>query len=187
MKRLFFPLAAVLVGASTFGQGTILFNNRVTGQVDAPVNRSDGTGVGAGANAQLYLVTGSGPSAAYTALYPATTFRTTSAAAAFYVVQPPGPVIVPGIGAGQQATVVMRVWDGAIGSDYDAAVSRCEMNPITITLGGVPATGAPIPDAVLAGMQGPPGFGGCLRIVPEPSTMALGLLGAAALLCRRRK
>ena len=184
MKRLFFTLAAVLVSASTFGQGTILFNNRVTGQVDVPISRADGTGAGAGANAQLYLVTGSGGTATYTALNPATTFRTTSAAAAFYVVQPPGPVIVPGIGAGQQATVVMRVWLGAVGSSYDEAVCKGQTNPITITLGGVPAVGAPIPDAVLVGMQG---LGFSPLCVPEPSTMALGLLGAAGLLYRRRK
>jgi hypothetical protein len=170
----------VFVSVSTFGQGTILFNNRVTGQVDAPISRGDGTGAGAGWNAQLFLVSGGTP-VTYTALNPATTFRTTSATAAFYVVQPPGPVIVPGIGAGQQATIVMRVWDGAIGSSYDAAFCKGQSLPITITLGGVPTVGAPIPDAVLVGLQG---FSFC---VPEPSTMALGLLGAATLLYRRRK
>lgn len=153
MKKLLITTVAVLVSASTFGQGTILFNNRVTGQVDAPVSRPDGTGAGAGVNAQLYLVTGSVASATYTALNPATTFRTTSAAAAFYVVQPPGPVIVPGIGAGQPATIVMRIWEGAVGSSYDTAISKCQSLPITITLGGVPQVGAPIPDAVLVGLQ----------------------------------
>lgn len=96
---------AILLTASTFGQGTILFNNRVNGQVDAPICRPDGTGAGAGVNAQLFLVTGG---LTYTALTPATTFRTTSPAAAYYVVQPTQPVTVPGIAAGQQATVVMR-------------------------------------------------------------------------------
>jgi hypothetical protein len=179
MKTLFIALVAALVSASTFGQGTILFNTRVTPQVDAPISIGDGTGPGAGFTAQLFLVTGGNT---YTALNPATTFRTTSAAAAFYVVQPPGPVIVPGIGAGEQATVVLRFWEGAIGSSYDIASCKGQSNPITITLGGVPAVGAPIPDAVLLGLQ--PFFVGC---IPEPSTTALGLLGAAALLYRRRK
>ena len=140
---------------------------------------TEGTGAGAGVNAQLFLVTPSGGSATYTALNPATTFRTTSAAAAFYVVQPPGPVIVPTVAPGQQATVVMRIWEGAVGSSYDMALLKCQSNPITLTLGGVPATGAPIPDAVLVGLQ--------IFCMPEPSTMALGLLGVAALLYRRRK
>jgi hypothetical protein len=177
MKKLLVTLAAVLVSVSTFGQGTILFNNRVTPQVDAPVSRPDGTGAGAGVNAQLFLVTGG---STYTALSPATTFRTTSAAAAFYVQQPAAAVTVPGVAAGQSATIVMRAWEGAVGSSYDTALLRGQSQPITITLGGVPAVGAPIQDAVLTGMQP-------FALVPEPSTMALGLLGAAALLYRRRK
>ena len=177
MKKLLVTLAVVLVSVSTFGQGTILFNNRVTPQVDAPVGRPDGTGAGAGVNAQLFLITGG---ITYTALNPATTFRTTSAAAAFYVVQPTGPVIVPTVAAGQQATIVMRAWVGDVGSSYDTSICKGQSNPITITLGGVPAVGAPIPDAVLAGLQP---FGIC---IPEPSTMALGLLGVAVLLYRRR-
>lgn len=164
----------ILLEASTFGQGTILFNNRVTGQVDAPFCRTDGTGLGAGFVAQLFLVTGG---ATYTALSPATTFRTTSPAAAYYVVQPAEPVIVPGVGAGQQATIVFRAWEGAIGSSYDAALIKGQSNPITVTLGGIPAVGAPIPDAVLVGLQG--------NCVPEPATLSLALLGAAALFYRR--
>ena len=182
MKKLLVTLAAMLASASTFGQGTILFNTRVTGQVDAPVSLGDGTGPGAGFTAQLFLVSGG---STYTALNPATTFRTTSAAAAFYVVQPDSPVIVPTVAPGQQATIVMRFWAGAIGSSYDTAICKGQSNPVTLTLGGVPAVGAPIPDAVLVGMQSIALVGGVC--VPEPSTMALGVLGAAALLYRRRK
>src|SRR5688572_1003100 len=162
-----FVVLGILLEASTFGQGTILFNNRVAGQVDAPFCRADGTGFGAGTVAQLFLVSG----ATYTALSPATTFRTTSPAAAYYVVQPNQPVIVPGVAAGEQATIVMRAWEGAIGSSYDTALLKTQTNPITITLGGVPAVGAPIPDAVLVGLQG--------VCIPEPATLALTLLGAA--------
>src|SRR6185503_17082190 len=130
MKKLLVTLAAALVSVSTFGQGTILFNNHVVGQVDAPVSRGDGTGAGAGFNAQLFLVTAG---STYTALNPATTFRTTSAAAAaFYVQQPAGPVIVPTVAPGQQATLVMRVWFGAVGSSYDVADCKGQSNPFTI-------------------------------------------------------
>jgi len=178
MKKLLVTLAAVLVSVSTFGQGTILFNNRVTGQVDAPVTvAGSGAGFGsvAGAQAQLFLVN----NGVYTALTPATTFRTTSAAAMPYVQQPVQAVTVPGVAAGQQATVVLRAWAGA--ASFDAASQRGESQPITISLGGTPAVGAPIPDAFLTGLQG------FAVTVPEPSTIALGLFGAAALLYRRRK
>lgn len=175
MKKLLVTLAAVLVSASTFGQGTILFNNRPsTG--DARVTRPDGTGAGAGISAQLFLV---GAGGTLTALTPATTFRTTSAAAAFFV--NPVTVTVPGIAAGNPATVRMRAWEGA---NYDGSLLRGESNDITIAgLGGTPAGGgAPIPDPGLDGLQG---F--ALQVIPEPSTLALGLLGATALLFRRRK
>jgi hypothetical protein len=128
-----------------------------------------------GAQAQLFLVTGSG--ATFTPLLPATTFRTTSAAAMPYVVQPATPVIVPGVPAGQQATIVLRAWAG--GATYDTATLRGQTLPITISLGGTPPVGAPIPDAFLTGLQG--------FAFPEPSPIALGVLGFTAFLLRRRR
>ena len=47
MRKLLTTLAAALVTVSAFGQGTVIFNNRI-GTVDAPIRRGDGTGVGAG-------------------------------------------------------------------------------------------------------------------------------------------
>jgi hypothetical protein len=181
MKKLLVTLAAVLVSVSTFAQGTIKFNNRLTGQVDAPVRMPDattGAGSQAGAMAQLYYIPATGPAVALT---PATTFRTTSAAAMFYVNEPLTGVIVPGVPAGSTANIQLRAWVG--GTSYETATQFIgESNIIPVSLGGVPAQGAPIPDAVLTGLQG---FN--LRVVPEPSTIALGVLGAAALLYRRRK
>jgi hypothetical protein len=181
MKKLLVTLAAVLVSASTFAQGTILFNNR-TPTGDARVSRPDGTGAGAGITAQLFLV---GAGGTLTAIPGTTTFRETPAAATFFV--NPTSVSVPGVAAGTAATVRMRAWATSAGS-YDAAIAGAglagESNDVTISqLGGTPAGGgAPIPDPGLSGLQG---F--TINIVPEPSTMALGLLGAAALLYRRRK
>ena len=174
MKKLLVTLTAALVTASTFGQGTVIFNTRI-GTVDAKVSRADGTGAGAGWTAQLYLV---GAGGALTALTPTTTFRTTSAAAAFYVNQV--TITVPGVAAGNPATFRMRAWEGA---SYDTAVLKGESNDVTITqLGGTPAGGgAPIPDPTLVGLQG------FTCPLPEPSSITLGLLGAAVFLCRRRK
>jgi len=181
MKKLLVTLAAVLVSASAFGQGTINFTTRIAGVLDAPVFKPDGvTGAGAGtpANAQLFMVTGSGATATYTALSPATTFRASPAGAAQnYVIPPATPVTVQGVAARQQISVVLRAWEGA---SYDTAAVFGQSQPITITLGG-PVAGQP--DDFPANLVGLQGF----SMVPEPSTMALGLLGAAALLYRRRK
>jgi len=181
MKKLLVTLAAVLVSVSSFAQGTLIFNNR-TQTGDAPVTRPGGAGAGAGITAQLYLVSGG----TLTPLTPTTTFRTTSAAAAFFVTEI-NPFTITGILPGQPATVRMRAWETAAGS-YEASIApgsqflRGESNDVTISqLGGTPAGGAPIPTPSLNGLQG------FALAVPEPSTMALGVLGAAALLFRRRK
>jgi hypothetical protein len=54
MKKLLVTLAAVLVSASAFGQGTINFTTRIAGTLDAPVFKPDGvTGAGAGTAANV--------------------------------------------------------------------------------------------------------------------------------------
>jgi hypothetical protein len=71
------------------------------------------------------------------------------------------------------------------GASYETATQFIgESAPVNIAgLGGVnPTTGAIVPTPDLSGLQS---FN--LRVVPEPSTIALGVLGAAALLYRRRK
>jgi hypothetical protein len=180
MKKLLVTLAAVLVSASAFGQGTINFTTRIPGTLDAPVFKPDGTtgaGAGTAANAQLFLFSGGAVGAA---LSPATTFRATPAGAAQnYVIPPATPVTVPGVAARQQVQVVLRAWEGA---SYDAATVRGQSAPITVTLGG-PVAGQP--DDFPANLVGLQGFS--MQVIPEPSVMALGLLGAAALLYRRRK
>jgi hypothetical protein len=177
MKKLLVTLAAVLVSVSAFAQGTVLLNNRVsTG--DAKVTLPDGSGPGLqGGMAQLYLSSGG----TLTALTPATPFRSSSAAASFFLT--PTDVVVPGVPAGSPATFVLRAWVG--GSSFETATQfRGESGQVTVSaLGGVPpGGGAPITTPDLAGLTG---F--ALAPIPEPSTIALGVLGAAALLIRRRK
>jgi len=176
MKKLLVTLAAVLVSVSAFAQGTVTLNNR-TSTGDAKIFMPDGvTGPGQnGGMAQLYLSSGG----TLTALTPSTPFRSSSAAASVFVT--PIDVTVPGIAAGSPATFVLRAWVGA--GSYEAAATRGESAPVSVSaLGGVPpGGGAPITTPDLAGLQG---FN---LVVPEPSTIALGVLGAAALFIRRRK
>jgi hypothetical protein len=178
MKKLILLTIAMLVSVASFAQGTVIFNNR-TQAGDAPVSRLDGTGVGAGFTAQLYLQSAPG---VFTPLTPTTTFRTSSAAAAYFVNEI-NPFVVQGVLPGQSATFKMVVWDTSAGS-YEAAAAQgfasAESAPFTIAqLGGTPAGGAPIPTPSLIGLQG--------FMIPEPSIVALGVLGSAALLFRRRK
>ncbi|HEX7859686.1 MAG TPA: PEP-CTERM sorting domain-containing protein [Verrucomicrobiae bacterium] len=179
MKKILVTISTLLVSFSALAQGTIQFStfNSARG-VNAPVMAPDGTGAGVlfpGMTAQLFMV---GPGGAYTPLTPATTFNPGPGAASRYVVIPTSNVIVPGVPAGGSATIVMRIFTGA---SWDQSLGfRGETAPVVVNnLGGTPASGgAPLQPAVLAGLQG--------ITIPEPATVALGLLGTAALLFRRR-
>jgi hypothetical protein len=180
MKKLIVTLAALLVTVAAYGQGAVTFNNRVTGVVDARVTLADGSGAGAGFTAQLY----GGPAGTtvdkLVALTPTTTFRTTSAATQGYV--NPVDVTVTGVAAGAQATLVMRAFNG---TDFNSANSTVKGTSaaITIALGG-----GTLPPANLTGLAAFQLSGsGPGPVIPEPSTIALGALGAAVLLFRRRK
>lgn len=178
MKKLIIALAALMVTAAAYGQGLVSFQNRQTGVVDARVLLPDGTGAGVGFTAQLMGGAAGTAVDKLVALTPTTTFRSTSAAAQGYV--NPLDVTVPGVAAGAQATLIMRAFNGA---SYDSSLIRGQSGPITVGLGGIPAGGGPpLTSPVLAGMGS---F--TLQIIPEPSTIALGVLGAAVLLFRRRK
>jgi hypothetical protein len=183
MKKLLVTLAAVLVSVSSFAQGTLVFNNRGlanpsgSGTYNSPIN---GVTDPATAGAQLYIVDAGG---ARTAIPGTQVFRPAPNQQYF---TGPITVTVPNQPPGTAGLrFVIRAWQG--GTSYETSSMTGESAIFTVAggLGGVPPTGAPITPPGLGGPGGldPAGF----TIVPEPSTIALGLLGAAALLLRRRK
>jgi hypothetical protein len=121
-----------------------------------------------------------------------TTFRAnTSGTFAGIVNQPSSPAIVPGIVDGaQRATFQMRVWDTKNGTvntwaevlaNPNVLRGYSELFSVPYGLGGLgsPPSTAPF-------LQGLTSFN--VFIVPEPSVIALGVLGAGCLfLLRRRK
>jgi len=175
MKKLLIALAAVMITAASYGQGQVVFVNKVGTSLDAPV-MLEGTSHGPGADysAQLFLKSGN----TYTALTPASTFRAAGTGAAaiadrYWVSQ---DVIVPGVASGTPATFAVRAWKTSLGS-YDAAVgNNGQSADFTVTVGG-----GTLPPANLTTLTG---F--TVQNVPEPAALALGVLGAAVLLLRRR-
>jgi hypothetical protein len=172
-----------------FGQGRITFANTqagtgVTG--GSPVTDVDMTTRLTGATfwAQLYATAGTGAlESSLAAIGTPTNFRT-GAGAGFV---PAGIVAtVPGAQPGTGATVQMRAWEGAAGSTYEAALAGGakvgKSNLINIAqLGGPdPGGGVPFLDPFMTGITP-------FSLVPEPSTIALGVLGAAALFMVVRK
>lgn len=177
MKKLLVALAAVLVTAASYAQGTLNFNTRFTAAgVNAPVELSTPVGQGPGPaySAALYL---QGAGGALT-LIPSsvTTFRDGSTTAALAKYINPVEVTIPGVAAGP-VTLVMRGWLTSQGT-YETAQIRGSSEPFVVTtLGAPPGTPGDLPAS----------FTGFIITVPEPSTIALGVIGAAALLLRRRK
>jgi hypothetical protein len=79
---------------------------------------------------------------------------------------------------GSSVVVQLRAWKGSVSSTFNAAAFKGTSSLLTITLGNA---GSPpsLPTAITS-MQN------FIIATPEPSTIALGLIGAAALFVRRR-
>jgi hypothetical protein len=99
-----------------------------------------------------------------------------------------GNINVTGFDAGQTVFYKLLVWNDAAGASYTAASGSPSgivgtSQAVSVVLGGTPpGGGAGIPVPIANGFTS---F--ALAAVPEPSVIALGILGAAAVILRRRK
>jgi hypothetical protein len=174
MKKLIVAAAAAFVCVGALAQGQFTFANRNVNTVpaiDAKVVKPDGTTpLDSAFWAQAYVGTSAD---SLTPVGAPIAFRNGAGAGYF-----PGAVVTTTFAPNTQIFAEMRAWEAAGGNSYEAAVAagklfgKSEVIQLTVT-------GAPNPPADMIGLKG-------FALVPEPSTMALGLLGAAALLLRRR-
>lgn len=182
MKKLLVLSAFAVSGLVAFAQGTINFNNRVTADgINAPV--TDGFGVKLdGIRYQAQLLAGPNAASIVPIVASITPFRTGSVTGYFNG----GSVAVATVAPGAVATVQIRAWDTQAGATYDSAVASGygfgTSKVFTVTTGG-----AGDPPGVPGNMLNLGTDGFSLAAVPEPSVVALGLLGAVGLLIRRRK
>lgn len=177
-------LCSMLTALPALGQGTLTFLNTAAGTGvtgGSPVTEGGVRVAGAGYWAQLYTATAQG--GAYTAIGVPVNFRTGAAAGFVNTSQ----VAVPGAAPGTSVWIQMRAWAGGAGSSYESVLAANGVlgmsNEVQVgPLGGVPPVGPPITDPGLTGLQP---FS--IAAVPEPSTIALGVLGLGLLALRRRK
>jgi len=189
MKKLIATGASVLLmNLSALAQGTILLQNIGPG-VNAPVRTFfPGNLVPAGSSQYtIELLAGTTASSVAPFATPITT--TTWVGGGYFGVGDPERVL-PGFAPGSFPFLQLRAWNNTGGiTSYAAALAAGQAYVPSalfqlIPGGGLsglgnPSASPPIPAPALFGMAG--------YVVPEPSTIMLGVLGAAALLLRRRK
>jgi hypothetical protein len=183
MKKLLITVAlTAAVCVSTYAQGTVDFRNRITGTLDVPVFAADTTTrLGdAGYVAQLYFSATQGGS--YSAVTAAPSPFRTGTGAGYWNAGADSTRILTGIAGGTTAWLQVRVWELARGATYDAAVAAGSLYGISTPF-SVTAGGGGVPPSSPAFMTGLASF----ALVPEPSTIALGVLGLAGLLFIRRR
>jgi len=182
MKKLIVTILLAITSCSVWAQGTVNFASLFTGST---TKFTDIDGVtflsGAAFKAQLYYALGANVQADSLQVLAGntpTSFLTAANAGAFAG----GTKVIPLIPGGSITTIQVRFWRLADGADWETAKAapggRFGMsNPLNITLATAPATPPNLVGLVTSS----------LMVVPEPSTIALGLLGGAFLLFRRRK
>jgi hypothetical protein len=188
MKKLLITVAlAVVVCVQLNAQGTVDFRNRITGTLDVPVYLNNAhTTLLAGPDfvAQLYFSATQGGS--YTAVGAAPAPFRTGAGAGYWSAGADSTRILTGITAGAEAWIQVRAWNLTLDATYEAAVAAGNIathpygssTPFRIPITG----GGGVPPGSPAFMTGLTSFA-----VPEPSTIALGVLGLAGLLFIRRR
>jgi hypothetical protein len=185
MKKLLFLAALLVASASAFAQGTVNIANRVTAAgIDAPIFDVDNSTrlAGTGFFVQLYAGVAGTSAEGLSAVGAAVNFRAAGAQAGYML---GGDTIrtINGIPAGGAAAVQLRAWDSAFAT-YEAAVAAGgkygSSSVLNLASTGNPTSAPPGTPADLTGLQS-------FALVPEPSTIALAMLGGAALFLRRRK
>lgn len=179
MKTLLVAAALGFVAVGAMAQGQFTFGNKnltTTPVIDAKV--LDNTGAGLAGTAfwtQAYVKLATDPDSSYAPVGSAVNFRTGNNAG--YIVP---TVLTTSFAGGTSVSVQMRAWEASGGNSYEAALAAGKLAgvsaPVTLAV-----TVAPAAPADMLGLQS---FS--LSAIPEPSTFALGALGAAALLLRRR-
>lgn len=201
LKKLLIIGAVIAASTQIYGQGTVQFNTLALGTADTFKIR-DNMGAllsGTSFRAQLYAVRGSGMSEG--SLVPvgiAVGFRTLANAGFVQTsgnypdVAPPtgvnATVTVFGPPGGEPVTLQVRAWSAGFAS-YEAALASNDPSKLagkslvfSLQATGNPQSSPPGPPPVMNGFQG---FG--LSPIPEPSVIALGIIGLGTLVMLRRR
>lgn len=185
MKKLLLTLALAASTVIAHGQGTIAFLN-------GPTTRHQLVGVGAvplGTPIVFGLFIGT--SATSLSLTPAGPLAGLSATAAGVMAGVPALYAIDGQPAGTVLFAKVRAWDATFGADWQTAFAQGRYRGETDVRELEPLGAASGPATVI--WQGTTGtdvnrfYAMNIQVVPEPSVIALGVLGLGSLLLFRRR
>ena len=184
MKKLLITALLALVSVGAFGQGQIIFNNNGSTLV---TNMVTGLNAPSGTKAGLYMAVGLSQAAGALTMQGATAAVGVPLSGQFAggtrtTALPAGPV-----------TVQVRAWFAAAGNPYttyeqaqaaQAGDSSVLLGTSALLSGNIAASPTPAVTLLSLGLTS---FGLSGVVVPEPSSIALGLLGLGAIAMFRRK
>jgi len=176
MKKTLITAACALVSVAAFGQGQILVSNA------NPINDNTGAPIGSASGTDITVELLEGSSAS--TLAPIASSINNVNQGYFYGPGATGIISISGVAAGTVVSYAVEVWSTSAGS-YAAAQTKAgslwgESAVGTYTLAGGSPPVAPSPLGFAT-------FNATLTTVPEPTTIALGAMGAGALLLFRRR
>jgi hypothetical protein len=185
MKKTAAIIAVACAASFAYGQGTILMDNLIGAKL-TPIYLPGGTDPVKGADYKAALLFGGSQVGNTLPFDNNGRFKDTV------------PIVLTGVKEGGTATgLLLNVWDSKTGADYAGATLKGQSAPFDNGTGG-----GTTPPLKLVGLQsfslagtgpatpgtpGPTTPGTQPGVIPEPSTIALGLLGAAGLFFRFRK
>lgn len=191
MKKLLILSVTMAATIGALAQGTVNFANAGAGGLNARIFGTDGATplAGTGYIAQLWA----GSSATSMApITPTATFGTGANAGYFFA----GTRTIPTVAAGSPCFFQVRVW--AVGGGADWATASVTPGALvggdfasvgglrsTTPLGPYQSPNLTVPPSTPPNLLGLQSFS--LYVVPEPTTIALGVLGLAGLLVLRRR
>jgi hypothetical protein len=179
MKKLLVLVACLGTVATAFGQGQLNFNNylpAITPPIDARVFDVDGATYVDGANGWMGQLYAGADEASLAPIGTAVAFSAGTRAGRIN-----GGAVTTEVAGGTLLQVQLRAWNSNDGAGFDEAMGA----------GGATGMSNIIPVTVAVAPALPPDLAGLtgftVAVIPEPSTLALGLLGAVALVARRRR
>jgi len=175
MKKILIVVASVMISLGAYGQGTVNFAN-IGATLDAPVLNLTGAKA-SGSKYKVELLAGS--TATSLTVVGSTALSDNASAAGYFL---GGTVTIAGQAPGTKPFLQVRAFDSTGGATFANAAIRGESTIFALgSAGGLGGVGTP--PSTPSDLIGLTSF----RLVPEPSVIALALVGGAALLLRRRK